>query len=280
MALKTFKPTTPSQRQLVIVDRSELWKGDAIKALTEGLRKHGGRNNTGRSTMFHRGGGHKRRYRIVDFKRRKFDMPATVERLEYDPNRSAFIALVKYQDGELAYIIAPQRLRPGDAVVSGARVDIKPGNAMPMAAIPVGTIIHNIEMKPAAGGKIARAAGTYAQLVGKDAGWAQIKLSSGELRIVRAECMASIGAVSNPDNMNQKIGKAGRTRWLGKRPHNRGVVMNPVDHPLGGGEGRSSGGRDPVSPWGQPTKGYKTRSNKRTDKMIIGRRNKGKYDGA
>ncbi len=276
MALRQFNPVTASLRGTVLINRSELWKGKPVKALTEGKIGTGGRNNHGRITSRFIGGGHKQAYRYVDFKRRKFDMPATVERLEYDPNRSAFIALVKYQDGELSYIIAPQRLRPGDSVVSGARVDIKPGNAMPMATIPVGTIIHNIEMKPAAGGKIARAAGTYAQLVGKDAGWAQIKLSSGELRIVRAECMASIGAVSNPDNMNQKIGKAGRTRWLGKRPHNRGVVMNPVDHPLGGGEGRSSGGRHPVSPWGQPTKGYKTRSNKRTDKMIIRRRNKGK----
>jgi len=276
MALKSYKPTTPSQRNLVIVDRTGLYRGKPVKSLVEGQHSTGGRNNHGRITSRFIGGGHKQAYRYVDFKRRKFDVPATVERLEYDPNRSAFIALVKYNDGELSYIIAPQRLRAGDAVVSGARCDIKPGNAMPMAAIPVGTIIHNIEMKPAAGGKIARAAGTYAQLVGKDAGWAQIKLSSGELRIVRAECMASISAVSNPDNMNQKIGKAGRTRWLGKRPHNRGVVMNPVDHPLGGGEGRSSGGRHPVSPWGQPTKGYKTRSNKRTDKMIIRRRNKGK----
>jgi large subunit ribosomal protein L2 len=276
MALKSFKPVTPGQRQLVIVDRSGLYKGAPVKALTEGKIGTGGRNNHGRITSRFMGGGHKQAYRYVDFKRRKFDVPATVERLEYDPNRTAFIALVKYQDGELSYIIAPQRLRTGDSVVSGQRADIKPGNAMPMAAIPVGTIIHNIEMKPGAGGKIARSAGTYAQLVGKDAGWAQIKLSSGELRIVRAECMASIGAVSNPDNMNQKIGKAGRSRWLGKRPHNRGVVMNPVDHPLGGGEGRSSGGRHPVSPWGMPTKGYKTRSNKRTDKMIIRRRNKGK----
>ena len=276
MALRQFNPVTASLRGTVLINRSELWKGKPVKALTEGKIGTGGRNNHGRITSRFIGGGHKQAYRYVDFKRRKFDVPATVERLEYDPNRSAFIALVKYQDGELSYIIAPQRLRAGDAVVSGARVDIKPGNAMPMAVIPVGTIIHNIEMKPAAGGKIARAAGTYAQLVGKDAGWAQIKLSSGELRIVRAECMASIGAVSNPDNMNQKIGKAGRTRWLGKRPHNRGVVMNPVDHPLGGGEGRSSGGRHPVSPWGQPAKGYKTRSNKRTDKMIIRRRNKGK----
>src|SRR5215475_8377868 len=276
MALKTYKPTTPGQRQLVLVDRSGLYKGKPVKALTEGKHSTGGRNNHGRITSRFIGGGHKQSYRYVDFKRRKFDVPATVERLEYDPNRTAFIALVKYQDGELAYIIAPQRLRVGDSVVAGQRADIKPGNAMPMAAIPVGTIIHNIEMKPGAGGKIARSAGTYAQLVGKDAGWAQIKLASGELRVVRAECMASIGAVSNPDNMNQKIGKAGRSRWLGRMPHNRGVVMNPVDHPLGGGEGRSSGGRHPVTPWGKPTKGYKTRSNKRTDKMIIRRRNKGK----
>jgi large subunit ribosomal protein L2 len=277
MALRQFNPVTASLRGTVLINRSELWKGKPVKALTEGKTATGGRNNHGRITSRFIGGGHKQSYRFVDFKRRgKFDVPARVERLEYDPNRSAFIALVKYQDGELSYILAPQRLRTGDSVVAGQRADIKPGNAMPLAAIPVGTIVHNIEMKVGAGGKIARAAGTYAQLVGKDAGWAQIKLGSGELRIVRAECMASIGAVSNPDNMNQKIGKAGRTRWLGKRPHNRGVVMNPVDHPLGGGEGRSSGGRHPVSPWGQPTKGHKTRSNKRTDGMIIRRRNKGK----
>jgi large subunit ribosomal protein L2 len=276
MALRQFNPVTASLRGTVLIDRSDLWKGKPVKALTEGKIGTGGRNNHGRITSRFIGGGHKQSYRYVDFKRRKFDVPATVERLEYDPNRSAFIALVKYRDGELSYILAPQRLRAGDSVVAGQRVDIKPGNAMPMAVIPVGTIIHNIEMKPGAGGKIARAAGTYAQLVGKDAGWAQIKLMSGELRMVRAECMASIGAVSNPDNMNQKIGKAGRTRWLGKRPHNRGVVMNPVDHPLGGGEGRSSGGRHPVTPWGKPTKGYKTRSNKRTDDLIIRRRNKGK----
>jgi large subunit ribosomal protein L2 len=276
MALRQFNPVTASLRGTVLIDRSELWKGKPVKALTVGKSHSGGRNNHGHTAVRFRGGGHKQSYRNVDFRRRKFDMPATVERLEYDPNRSAFIALVKYQDGELSYIIAPQRLRPGDQVISGSRVDIKPGNAMPMAAIPVGTIIHNIEMKPMAGGKMARAAGTYAQLVGKDAGYAQVKLMSGELRVVRAECMASVGAVSNPDNMNQKIGKAGRTRWLGRRPHNRGVVMNPVDHPLGGGEGRSSGGRHPVSPWGQPAKGYKTRGNKRTDKMIVRRRNKGK----
>jgi large subunit ribosomal protein L2 len=276
MALRQFNPVTASLRGTVLIDRSELWKGKPVKALTVGKSHSGGRNNHGHTSVRFRGGGHKQSYRNVDFKRRKFDVAATVERLEYDPNRSAFIALVKYQDGELAYIIAPQRLKAGDQVISGSRVDIKPGNAMPMAAIPVGTIIHNIEMKPGAGGKMARAAGTYAQLVGKDAGYAQVKLMSGELRVVRAECMASVGAVSNPDNMNQKIGKAGRTRWLGRRPHNRGVVMNPVDHPLGGGEGRSSGGRHPVSPWGQPAKGYKTRGNKRTDKMIVRRRNKGK----
>ncbi len=276
MALRQFNPVTASLRGTVLIDRSELWKGKPVKALTVGKSHSGGRNNHGHTAVRFRGGGHKQSHCNVDFRRRKFDVTATVERLEYDPNRSAFIALVKYQDGELSYIIAPQRLRAGDQVISGARVDIKPGNAMPMAAIPVGTIIHNIEMKPGAGGKMARAAGTYAQLVGKDAGYAQVKLMSGELRVVRAECMASVGAVSNPDNMNQKIGKAGRTRWLGRRPHNRGVVMNPVDHPLGGGEGRSSGGRHPVSPWGQPAKGYKTRGNKRTDKMIVRRRNKGK----
>ena len=276
MALKQFNPVTPSLRGTVLIDRSELWKGKPVKLLTQGKSGTGGRNNHGRITSRFIGGGHKQSYRLIDFKRRKFDVPATVERLEYDPNRSAFIALVKYADGELSYILAPQRLRAGDQVIAGKRVDIKPGNAMPLGAIPVGTIVHNVEMKTGAGGKIARAAGTYAQLVGKDAGYAQIKLMSGELRVVRAECMASVGAVSNPDNMNQKIGKAGRTRWLGKRPHIRGVVMNPVDHPLGGGEGRSSGGRHPVTPWGKPTKGYKTRANKRTDSLIIRRRNKGK----
>jgi len=276
MPLKNYNPVTASLRGTVLIDRSELWKGKPVKTLTEGKIGTGGRNNYGRITSRFRGGGHKQAYRYVDFKRRKFDVPATVERLEYDPNRTAFIALLKYQDGELSYIIAPQRLRAGDIVVAGRRVDIKPGNAMPLAAIPVGTIVHNVEMKAGAGGKIARSAGTYAQLVGKDAGYAQIKLMSGELRMVRAECMASIGAVSNPDNMNQKFGKAGRSRWMGKRPHNRGVTMNPVDHPLGGGEGRSSGGRHPVTPWGKPTKGHKTRSNKRTDAMIIRRRSKRK----
>jgi large subunit ribosomal protein L2 len=274
MALKRYKPNTPGQRGLILVDRSELWKGKPVKALTEGLSGKGGRNNAGRITMRRRGGGHKRRYRIVDFKRRKFDVPATIERLEYDPNRSAFIALLKYSDGELSYILAPQRVQVGDTLVSGARVDIKPGNAMPMENIPVGTIVHNVEMKPGAGGQIARAAGTYVQLVGKDAGFAQLRLSSGEVRMVSAKCMATIGSVSNPDNKNTNLGKAGRNRWLGKRPSVRGVAMNPVDHPHGGGEGRSSGGRHPVSPWGVPTKGKRTRGKKRSDKMIIRRRHK------
>jgi large subunit ribosomal protein L2 len=273
MALKSFNPVTPSMRGTVLVDRSELWKGKPVKALTEGKHSSGGRNNHGRTTVRFRGGGHKRVYRYVDFKRRaRFGVTATVERLEYDPNRTAFIALIRYEDGELSYILAPQRLKAGDQVVSGERVDIKPGNAMPMAAIPVGTIIHNVEMKPGAGGKIARSAGTYAQLVGKDQGYAQVKLMSGELRTIRAECMASIGAVSNPDNQNVQFGKAGRMRWLGFRPHNRGVTMNPIDHPHGGGEGRSSGGRHPVTPWGIPTKGKKTRNNKRTDRFIVRRR--------
>ena len=277
MALKQFNPVTASLRGTVLIDRSELWKGKPVKTLTEGKNKTGGRNNHGRTTSFFRGGGHKQSYRYVDFKRRKFDMIATVERLEYDPNRSAFIALIKYEDNELAYIIAPQRLKAGDRVVSGAKVDIKPGNAMPMSAIPVGTIIHNVEMKIGGGAKMARSAGCYAQLVGKDSGYAQVKLQSGELRVVRAECMATVGAVSNPDNQNQSLGKAGRARWMGRRPHNRGVVMNPVDHPHGGGEGRTSGGRHPVTPWGKPTKGYKTRANKRTDSLIIRRRPKGKH---
>ncbi len=274
MALKHFKPTTPSQRELVLVDRSALWKGKPVKTLTEGLSKSGGRNNKGRVTVWSRGGGHKRRYRLIDFKRRKFDMPATVERLEYDPNRTAFIALIRYADGELSYIVAPQRLRVGDSVISAERADIVPGNAMPMQNIPVGTIIHNIEMKPGKGAQIARSAGAYAQLVGKDAGYALLRLGSGERRMVRAECMATIGAVSNPDHQNINLGKAGRKRWLGRRPVVRGVAMNPVDHPHGGGEGRTSGGRHPVTPWGKPTKGKRTRSNKSTDRLILRRRRK------
>ncbi len=269
MALKSYKPTTPGQRGLVLIDRSALWKGRPVKALTEGLTKSGGRNNTGRITMRRMGGGAKRLYRIVDFKRRKHDIPANVERIEYDPNRSAFIALIVYQDGEQAYILAPQRLAVGDRVVSGAKVDVKPGNAMPFSGMPLGTIVHNVELKPGKGGQIARAAGTYAQFVGRDGGYAQIRLSSGELRMVRQECMATVGAVSNQDHSNQNLGKAGRNRHLGKRPSVRGVAMNPIDHPHGGGEGRTSGGRTPVTPWGKDTKGRRTRSNKATDKLII-----------
>ncbi|WP_020592343.1 50S ribosomal protein L2 [Kiloniella laminariae] len=272
MALRNFNPVTPSQRNLVLIDRSELYKGKPVKKLTEGLSKSGGRNNNGRITMRRRGGGHKRSYRIVDFKRTKFDVAATVQRIEYDPNRTAFIALIEYADGEQAYILAPQRLQVGDSVISGAKTDVKPGNAMPLSAIPVGTIVHNVELKAGKGGQIARSAGTYVQLVGRDSGYAQIRLNSGELRMVRAECMATVGAVSNPDNSNQKLGKAGRNRWLGKRPSVRGVAMNPVDHPHGGGEGRTSGGRHPVTPWGKPTKGARTRSNKKTDGLIIRRR--------
>ena len=269
MALKSYKPTTPSQRQLVIVDRSGLYKGKPVKGLTEGLKSAGGRNTTGRVTARFQGGGHKRTYRVIDFKRRKLDVSGTVERLEYDPNRSAFIALVKYDDGELSYIIAPQRLAAGDKVIAAASADVKPGNAMPLQAMPVGTIVHNVELKPGKGGQIARSAGTYAQLVGRDQGMAILRLNSGEQRLVHGSCFATVGAVSNPDHGNINLGKAGRSRWLGKRPHNRGVTMNPVDHPHGGGEGRTSGGRHPVTPWGKPTKGKKTRSNKATDKFIM-----------
>ena len=247
MALKSYNPTTSSQRGLILVDKSALWKGKPVKALTEGKRKTGGRNNKGHVTSRGIAGGHKQRYRYVDFKRRKWDVPATVERLEYDPNRTAFIALVKYQDGELAYILAPQRLAPGDAVVAGKKVDVKPGK----------------------GGQIARAAGTYVQVVGRDRGMVIVRLNSGEQRYIRSDCMGTVGAVSNPDNQNQNLGKAGRKRWMGKRPLTRGVAKNPVDHPHGGGEGRTSGGRHPVTPWGKPTKGARTRHNKQTDKMII-----------
>ncbi len=271
MALKTFNPVTPGRRELVLVDRRDLWKGKPEKGLTEGKKKHGGRDNHGHIAVRHRGGGHKQRYRRIDFKRRKWDVPGTVERLEYDPNRTAFIALVKYQDGEKAYIIAPQRLAPGDEVVAGERVDVKPGNAMPLYSMPVGTIIHNVEMKIGKGGQMARAAGSYVQLVGRDQGYALLRLTSGEVRMVRQECMATVGAVSNADHLNESLGKAGRKRWQGIRPTVRGTAMNPVDHPLGGGEGRTKGGRQPVSPWGQPAKGFRTRSNKRTDKLIVRR---------
>lgn len=279
MALKTFKPTTPSQRQLVLVDRSHLWKGKPVKPLTEGLNKTGGRNNTGRVSIWHRGGGHKRTYRLVDFKRTKRGVAATVERLEYDPNRTAFIALIKYDDGELSYILAPQRLAPGDKVIADEKVDVKPGNAMPLASIPIGTIVHNVEMKQGKGGQIARAAGAYVQLVGRDSGYAILRLNSGETRMVPAACMATVGAVSNPDNSNVSLSKAGRSRWMGRKPVVRGVAMNPIDHPHGGGEGRTSGGRHPVTPWGKSTKGKRTRTNKATDKFILRSRHLKKKKG-
>jgi large subunit ribosomal protein L2 len=270
MALKTYNPTSEGRRQLITTDRSELWKGAPVKTLTEGLSKKGGRNNRGRITAFHRGGGHKRTYRLVDFKRVKFDSVGTVERLEYDPNRTAWIALITYEDGEKAYIIAPQRLSAGDKVISSMNgADVKPGNAMPLERMPVGTIVHNIELKPRKGGQVARSAGAYAQYVGRDQGWAILRLNSGEQRRVHGTCLATVGAVSNQDHSNTSLGKAGRSRWLGRKPVTRGVAMNPIDHPHGGGEGRTSGGRHPVTPWGKPTKGKKTRSNKATDKFIV-----------
>ncbi|MDD3288380.1 MAG: 50S ribosomal protein L2 [Alphaproteobacteria bacterium] len=274
MALKKYSPVTPGLRQVVQVDRKELWHGKPVKALTEGLNKTGGRNNKGRITTRHIGGGHARRYRLVDFKRRKFDMSAVVERLEYDPNRTAFIALIKYEDGTQSYILAPQRLQAGDKVISGEKVDVKPGNSMLMKNIPVGSIVHNVELRPGKGGQIARSAGAYVQIVGRESGYSQVKMNSGEVRLIPQECMATVGAVSNADHTNVKLGKAGRKRWLGVRPTVRGVVMNPVDHPHGGGEGRTSGGRHPVTPWGKGTKGTKTRSNKRTNRFIVRRANK------
>ncbi|MHB1219360.1 MAG: 50S ribosomal protein L2 [Alphaproteobacteria bacterium] len=273
MALRSYKPVTPGLRGLVLVDRKELWKGGPVKALISGGGKSGGRNANGRITMRRMGGGHKKRYRVVDLKRAKFDVPAVVERIEYDPNRTGFIALIRYKDGELSYILAPQRLAIGDTVVAGERADIKPGNAMPLKSIPVGTIVHNVELKPGRGGQMARAAGTYVQIVGRDVGYALLRMASGEVRMVRSDCMATIGAVSNPDQQNVKIGKAGRSRWMGKRPSVRGTAMNPVDHPHGGGEGRTKGGRHPVTPWGKPTKGYRTRKkSKPSDRMIVRRR--------
>ena len=276
MALNTYKPTSAGRRQLILVDKSELYKGKPEKKLTKGQSKTGGRDNFGHITSRRIGGGHKQSYRIIDFKRNKFDCEATVERIEYDPNRTAFIALVSYADGEKAYILAPQRLKSGDKIISAQRADIKPGNALPLKNMPVGTIVHNVELKAGKGGQLVRSAGCYAQVVGKDAGYVQLKMSSGELRIVREECLATVGAVSNPDNQNISLSKAGRKRWMGKRPVSRGVAMNPVDHPLGGGEGRTSGGRHPVTPWGKPTKGAKTRSNKKTDRFIMRSRHSNK----
>jgi large subunit ribosomal protein L2 len=268
MALKTYKPTTPGQRQLVLVDRSGLYKGKPLKALTEGKISTGGRNNNGRITTRFRGGGHKKAYRVVDFKRAKHQ-PAVVERIEYDPNRTGFIALIKYEDGERAYILCPQRLAEGDSIVAGEHVDVKPGNAMPAGNIPIGSIVHNIEIKIGKGGQLARSAGTYAQIVGRDGDYVILRLNSGEQRLVHGRCMATLGAVSNPDHMNISIGKAGRNRWKGLMPHNRGITMNPVDHPHGG---RTKGGGHPVTPWGFPTKGKKTRKNKSTGKFIISSR--------
>ena len=266
MALKTYNPTSPGRRHMVMVDRSQLWKGKPVKGLVEGLNRSGGRGNSGRITSRRKGGGHKSAYRLVDFKRDKHDVTATVERLEYDPNRTAYIALITYSDGEQAYILAPQRLGVGDQVTAGASVDVKPGNCMPLGAMPVGTIIHNIETKAGKGGQLARAAGTYAMLAGRDQGYALLKLKSGETRMVRSECMATVGAVSNPDHVNEIIGKAGRARWMGKRPVSRGIARNPVDHPNGG---RTNGGKHWATPWGQPTKGKKTRNNKATQKFIV-----------
>lgn len=270
MALKVYKPVTPGRRGLVLVDRSQLWRGKPEKALVEGLSSKGGRNNHGRITARRRGGGHKRLYRKVDFHRRHYDVPGTVERLEYDPNRTAFIALIAYDDGVRSYILAPQRIGVGARILSSRNViDIVPGNAMPLGCISMGALVHNIEIKPGAGGQMARSAGTYAQIVGRDRNWVTLKLTSGEQRRAQSDCMATIGAVSNPDHSNIKLAKAGRSRWLGRRPSVRGVAMNPVDHPHGGGEGKTSGGRHPVTPWGKPTKGYRTRSNKATNHFIV-----------
>ena len=269
MSLKQYKPTTSSQRGLVLVDRTELYKGKPFKKLTKGLTKSGGRNNFGHLTSRRKGGGHKRKYRIIDFKRNTLDVSAKVERIEYDPNRTAHIALLKYDNDNFSYIICPQNLKVGDSVVSSDKADIKIGNCLKLKNMPTDTIIHNIELKPGKGAQLSRSAGTYGQLIGKDADYAQIKLSSGEIRIVRVECRATIGMVSNPDQKNIKLGKAGRKRWLGIRPVVRGVAMNPVDHPHGGGEGRTSGGRNPVSRKGISAKGKKTRNNKRTDKLIL-----------
>jgi large subunit ribosomal protein L2 len=272
MALKYFKPVTAGTRGLVQTDRSKLWKGSPEKTLTSGKTKTGGRNNFGRITCRHKGGGHKKLYRIVDFKRAKFDVEATVERIEYDPNRTSHIALIKYQDGELSYIIAPDGLEIGQKLISSASADIKVGNCLPLKNIPVGTIVHNVEMKPGKGGQIARSAGSFVQIAGKDAGRVLVKLRSGELRLVAEDCLATVGIVSNGEHQNSTIAKAGRSRWKGIRPTVRGVAMNPIDHPHGGGEGKTSGGRHPVTPWGKSTKGKKTRNNKRTSSMIVKRR--------
>ena len=274
MTLKTFKPYTKSNRATVIVDKSSLWKGSSYKPLTKGQSVTGGRNNYGRITSRHQGGGQKHKFRVIDFFRKKKNISATVERIEYDPNRTAYIALIKYEDNVFNYIISPQGLKVGDKIESGKKVEIKIGNSLELKDIPPGTSIHNVELIPGNGGKLARSAGSSVTLSGYDGDYAIIKLSSGETRKVRSECIATIGTVSNPDQKNIKIGKAGRNRWRAKRPQTRGVAMNPVDHPHGGGEGKTSGGRSPVSPWGQSAKGLKTRRPKRSDKLIITRRKK------
>ena len=272
MPMKSFKPTSPGVRNLKLPVNDHLAKGGPRKSLTEGLSSKGGRNNKGRISIRFRGGGHKRRYRIIDFKRTKDGVPATVVQIEYDPNRSAHIALLKYADGEYSYILQPEGLNPGATVVAGADADILPGNCLPLRNIPVGTMIHNVELKIGKGGQMVRSAGAFAQLLGKESEYAQVRLPSGEVRLVHMDCRATVGQVGNLIHENRKLGKAGRKRWMGFRPHNRGVVMNPVDHPMGGGEGRSSGGRHPCTPWGKPTKGYRTRKRKLSDKHIIRRR--------
>jgi len=274
MAIKTMKPTTPARRYQTYSTFEEITSTEPEKSLTKPAKKTGGRNNAGRMTSRHRGGGHKRKYRVVDFRREKTDIPAKVKTIEYDPNRSARIALVSYADGEKRYIVAPVDLKVGDPVITSAAADIKPGNAMPLRAIPLGSLIHNIELRPGKGAQMVRSAGTYAQLMAKEGAYAQVRLPSGEVRKVHIECKATIGQVGNVTHEGVSIGKAGRTRWLGKKPRVRGVAMNPIDHPMGGGEGKPSGGRHPCTPWGVPTKGYKTRKNKTTDKYIIKKRDK------
>jgi large subunit ribosomal protein L2 len=277
MGTRFFKPTSPGQRFARLADFKEVTASSPEKKLTERLTKKAGRNNSGHITVRHQGGGHKQRYRVIDFRRDKSGVPAKVATIEYDPSRTAFIALLHYVDGEKRYIIAPQKIKVGDQVVSSAHADIKPGNALKLRYIPVGTVVHNVELKPGKGGQMARSAGTWAQVVAKEGKYAQLRLPSGEIRKVLLMCRATVGSVSNPDHENESVGKAGRTRWKGVRPSVRGVAMNPVDHPLGGGEGRTSGGRHPVSPWGKPTRGYKTRTNKRTDKFIVkGRKRRNK----
>ncbi len=274
MGLKQYKPYTKSTRSTILVDRSGLWKGKPYKPLTSQNKSVKGRNNMGRITARNHGGGHKQKYRLIDFYRKKFDIPALVERIEYDPNRSCHIMLVKFDDGDKAYYLAPQKIKVGDKVLNGPNSEIKVGNALPLKDIPVGLNIHNVELKPGAGGKIARAAGSSVTISGSDGSYSIIKMTSGEIRKIDSRCLATIGVLSNPDQKNISIGKAGRSRWLGRRPHTRGVAMNPVDHPHGGGEGKSAGGRHPVSPTGVSAKGLKTRDNKRTDKFIIRRRGK------